>query len=212
MLLTDLIPNPEEVIPYQYEQIQSAEFDAIIEKHLATATSTNTPKIIHMAGIPGAGKTTFYRSHKWIEHVSIAFDNIMESISGYQTDLKNLGHIEAFSRWELPARVIGYELLRRAVIAKKNIFFDHGGSFSAHIDLMKNIKNFNYTTEMYYISCSLETALARAIKREKETLRNTPPEKIKNRYIKIANSINEYQKIIDKFYQFDNSNNKFVKK
>ncbi len=212
MLLTDLIPNFEEVIPYQYDKIQTPEFDAIINKYLATAVPSTNPQIIHMAGVPGAGKTTFYHSRPWPEHVAISFDNIMEDIPAYQQDVKQLGSVQAFSNWEIPARILGYEVLLRAVEAKKNIFFDHSGAFAAHLDLMKNIKKFGYTTEMYYISCSLDCALYRAVLREKETKRHTPPEKIKNRFLKIATHIREYQKIIDKFYQFDSSDAGFIEK
>lgn len=210
MLLTDLIANPNEVIPYQYDQIQTPDFEAIINKYLAQATSSAQPLIIHMAGIPGAGKTTFYRSHSWPKHVFIAFDDIMEDIPAYQSDLTTFGSSAAFAKWELPARIIGYELLRRAVEAKKNIFFDNGGSSLAHLHLMKNIKKFGYSSEMYYISCSLDIAIARAIVREKEINRHIPIETIKERYIKTLNNVKEYQKIVDKFYHFDSTDSGFI--
>ena len=210
MLLTDLIYDTSEVIPFEYDKIKSPQTEAIIAKYLQMASPAQHPVLIHMAGIPGAGKTTFYHSRPWPEHVFIGFDDIMESIPEYQTDLQKFGTAEAFAKWELPARVIGYELLRRSVENRKNIFVDNGGSSKAHLCLMQKIKLFGYTGEMYYISCSLETAIARAAKREKELNRHIPVETIKDRYIKTLENIKEYQKIVDKFHHFDSSDNGFV--
>lgn len=209
MLLTDLIYDTSEVIPFEYDKIKSSETEAIITKYLQTASSEQHPVLIHMAGIPGAGKTTFYRSRPWPEHVFIAFDDIMESIPAYQDDLQKFGTVKAFTKWEIPARIIGYELLRRAVENRKNIFVDNGGSSKAHLCLMRNIKRFGYNSEMYYISCSLETAISRAAKREKEINRHIPVETIKERYIKTLENIEEYKKIVDKFHHFDSSDSNF---
>ena len=212
MLLTDLIYDTSEVIPFGYDKIKSPETEAIIAKYLQKASPSQYPVLIHMAGIPGAGKTTFYHSRPWPEHVFIAFDDIMESIPAYQADLQKSGTVKAFANWELPARIIGYELLRRAVESRKNIFVDNGGSSKAHLSLMQNIKRFGYNSEMYYISCSLETAIARAAKREKEINRHIPVETIKERYIKTLENIKEYQKIVDKFHYFDSSDCGFIQK
>lgn len=210
MLLADLIYNTSEVVPFEYQTIQTPEYEALINKYLQAASSQEHPILMHMAGIPGAGKTTFYHSRPWPEHVFIAFDDIMENIEAYKQDRLKFGNAEAFSRWELPARVIGYELLCRAVKAHKNIFFDNGASSNAHLHLMKNIKSFGYGSEMYYISCSLETAIERAARREKEINRHIPVETIRQRYQKTLANVKEYQKIVDKFYHFDSSQNTFA--
>lgn len=211
MFLTDLINDPSEVVPFEYRKIKTTESEALINAYLQQASSQTNPLIIHMAGIPGAGKTTFYHSRPWPEHVFIAFDDIMENLNSYKKDRKILGNAAAFSKWELPARVIGYELLCRAVEKRKNIFFDNGGSSQAHLDLMQNIKKFGYNSEMYYIFCSLDTAINRAVQREKETNRYTPPEIIQERYIKILKNVKEYQKIVDKFYHVDVSLDNSIK-
>ena len=210
MLLQDLINEPSEVIPYEYDKIRSPKYDTIIDKYLNMSHSQQNPLVIHLAGIPGAGKTTFYYSRSWPQHVFIAFDNIMEDISDYQKDLKKYGTATAFSKWEIPARIIGYELLRRSVLEHKNIFFDNGGSSQAHLSLMKNIKNYGYKSEMYYISCPLDTAISRAAIREKELNRHIPVETIQQRYIKTINNIKEYKKIVDKFYHFDSTEKGFI--
>lgn len=158
-----------------------------------------------MAGIPGAGKTTYYKTHSFEPHVFVGFDDIMEAMPSYQNDVLQKGCVAAFQAWEIPARVIGYELLRRAVEARKTIFFDHGGTNPAHLDLMKNIRRFGYSTEMHYIYCPLGVALQRALDREKTTHRHTPPQMIRERFEKIKPMLNEYQKIVDHFYLVDPS-------
>jgi probable phosphoglycerate mutase len=210
MQLADLIGDINEVIPYTYEKIRTPELDSIITRYLAQANPNEHPVLIHMAGIPGAGKTTFYRTHQWVEHVFVAFDDVMEALPAYQTDLAKLGNAQAFKNWEIPARIVGYELLRRAVEEHKNIFFDNGGSSQAHLLLMKNIKKFGYKSEMYYISCALETAIARAEAREKEINRHIPIETISERYFKTLINVKEYKKIVDVFHHFDSSETGFI--
>lgn len=205
MLLTDLITEPQELIPHQYNKIKSPQYDAVISKYLQTAPSVEHPVLIHMAGIPGSGKTTYYRTHDWPQHVFIAFDNIMEDLKEYQNDLKAFGAEIAFNKWEIPARIIGYELLRLAVEQHKNIFFDNGGSSQGHLELIKNIKKFGYTTAMYYIDCPLQVAIERSIIREKEINRHIPIETIEDRFYKTINKIKQYQQIVDCFYHIDYS-------
>ena len=106
MLLTDLITEPQELIPHQYNKIKSPQYDAVISKYLQTAPSVEHPVLIHMAGIPGSGKTTYYRTHDWPQHVFIAFDNIMEDLKEYQNDLKAFGAEIAFNKWQPATRII----------------------------------------------------------------------------------------------------------
>ena len=119
MELQTIIPDIKNMIPYEYDVIASAEYDSIINKYLNVNAKENTPYLFHLCGIPGAGKTTFYHTHKWPNHVFIGFDDIMEDISQYKKDTLNIGSVAAFKKWEIPARIIGYELFRRAVSEKK---------------------------------------------------------------------------------------------
>ena len=68
----------------------------------------------------------------------------MESLPQYQQDVQAIGNIKAFEKWQIPARIAGYELLRRAIEAKKNIFFDHGGTPMCHRELLANVKRLGY--------------------------------------------------------------------
>lgn len=203
MQIKVLIPNITDVIPYTYENQKSAlgVFDPIIENILKTVPSVKSPKLVHMLGIPGAGKTTFYKNNqtKFKNFLRIDFDMIMELLPQYQYDVQVLGSVKAFSKWEIPARIAGYELLRRAIENKKNIFFDHGGTPSCHRELLKNIKQFGYQTTMYYIECPVDVALNRTAEREKITKRHTPPQMIKDRSILIKENLPVYQGLVDEF-------------
>ena len=203
MQIKVLIPNIIEVIPYTYESQKStlSMFEPIIENLLKTVSSVKTPKFVHMLGIPGAGKTTFYKNNQaqFKNFLRIDFDLVMEMLPQYQYDVQKLGSVKAFEKWQIPARIAGYELLRRAIESKKNIFFDHGGTPLCHRDLLKNIKQMGYQTTMYYIDCPVDIALVRSIEREKITKRHTPPQMIKDRSVLIKENIPVYQKLVDEF-------------
>ncbi len=211
MELKELIPAIGDLIPCGYPQIATPEYETLLALVLESAPSVKTPVLIHMLGIPGSGKSTFYHSRQWSPHVLISFDKIMEELHGYQNDLTKLGNTAAFQKWEMPARIIGYELLRRAVMARKNIFFDHGGLFNlginadSHLDLLNKLPQYGYRTEMYYISCPANIALTRTLEREKQTRRHTPEAFIRERGRLIDEYVEKYSACVDVFYHLDNS-------
>lgn len=197
------MPSVTKILPaFGYQDIKSDETEKIINRFLVASPSSDHPILVHMLGIPGAGKSTFYRNHhsRFADYVFVSFDEIMEALPAYQSDLQKLGSVAAFSRWELPARVIGYELLSRAIAAKKNIFLDHGGSPLAHQELLQNIKALNYQTEMFWIKCDLDKAIRRTSERAKITKRHTPPQMIVERQELIRALAPRYKKIVDKFH------------
>lgn len=199
-----LIPNITEVIPYTYDSLKVEGFDDIIESFLADKPSVEQPTLIHMLGIPASGKSTFYHNDKdtkYKDFVFVSFDFVMEAHQKYHEDVINLGSIEAFAKWELPARIAGYELLRRAVELKKNIFFDHSGAPKCHQELLQNVKTLGYKTQMYYIYCSPEVAIKRAKERELITQRHTPEKLIIDRVEMVENNKEAYKKIVDVFVE-----------
>lgn len=204
MLIFKLAPSVVDVLPeFRYDDIKSDMTEIVIEKFLAAAPSVDHPFLIHMLGIPGAGKSTYYARHKeeLPPHVFVGFDYVMEALPSYQKDLKEIGSVEAFKKWELPARVMGYELLQRAIAAKKNIFMDHGGSPQAHAELLSNIKTLGYKTKMIYVTCDVNVALKRVVEREKITHRHTPPQMIIDRAELIARLVPQYKGIVDEFVE-----------
>ena len=210
MQLSELLTAVGELIPYEYAAIRKPEYDRLIANILSSATPQRTPRFVQIGGIPGAGKTTFCKNARWDEQLFISFDKIMEALPGYQVDIYRLGTVEAFNRWEMPARIIGYEVLRRAVEKKANIYLEHSGVNMPHTILMQNLKKKGYATEMYFILCNLDIACHRAELREKITNRHTSKEMIVKRNELVKTYLNQYKTLVDNLYIYDTSNNKFT--
>ncbi len=204
--IRSIIPGIDEVVPYTYDDDRYSFqecFDPIIEQFLKGAPSSDNPKLIHMLGIPGAGKTTFYQEHKdeFKDYVLIGFDLVMEKVPEYRQDREKLGKMEAFNKWEIPARIAGYELLRRAIEQKKNIFFDHGGTPICHRELLSSIKKMGYETTVYYVDCEPERAIDRIAKRE----RPFPKDRMNGRVVSVYNQKSVMSQIADHFFEINNN-------
>lgn len=210
MQLNALMPDIYALIPYDYSAIKNPDYDKVISFYLTKATSQNHPKFVQVGGIPGSGKSTFCHNHHWNEQLFISFDAIMENIPEYRSDIYKLGHIESFKKWELPARIIGYEILRLAIMKKANIFLEHSGVCTPHVQLIKSLKKCGYETQMHYILCNLDVACTRALAREKITSRHTPPTLIAERYNLVKTYLETYSKMVDSLCVYDTTENKFV--
>jgi len=222
-LAEKLIPDLYKIIPCSYKKIEQVlpkesnykdpasfkeEAEQIMNKLLSNKKERLSKFIIHTGGVPSCGKTYFcnYLLENELlpkETVFIQFDLIMEKLTGYKKDMETADPAKAFENWEIPAKIIGYELIERAIAKNLPILLDHGGSFFGHKDLLKNLKALGYTTEMHFINCSIDTALKRAQKRSK-TQRHTPEEMILERHQNLQSLKQEYHSIVDKFYDYHN--------
>lgn len=212
MEIADLMPSIKKLVSYDYKDIRSAVYENVIKEAMAGVHPTPKPQLIQVGGIPGAGKSTFCQQLQSPDSIYLSFDEIMECIPDYRRDVNILGSAESFKKWEMPARVIGYEVLRRAIILKLNIFFEHSGVNDAHVELFKNIKLLGYKTETDYILCDPRVAFKRTLMREKATKRHTPKKLIKQRAALIDKYINEYKNIADKTFVYDSSTNELILK
>lgn len=180
-----------------------AEATNLIDSYLNRTNKSEEPRLIHLCGIPGSGKS-FY-AQNYIESqprfALVQFDTIMENLSGYQSELKNTGSCTAFTRWELPARSVGYHLLQALLENERNVLFDHSAAFRNHVDLITKAKNWGYTVEMHYISCSLKTAKKRIREREITTQRHTPEHLLQERYDLLEALIPFYKKTVHTFIE-----------
>lgn len=161
------------------------------------------PFLINVSGIPGAGKSTYCKKKLQGEEkfLYVSFDKIMEDISFYQIDAKK-DFKKAFLKWELPCRVLGYEVLTHCIKAKCPVLFEHSSANKMHVELFKYIKNqCGYKIEMCFIPISIEDAYSRIKKREIETNRHTPIELIIKRNEALENLIPQYKKIVDVFIE-----------
>lgn len=209
MQLLALMPDIYTLIPSDYASIRCDEYERLLNLYLARAVRSEHPCFVQVGGIPGAGKSTFCAERRWNERLFISFDAIMENIPAYQTDVYRLGSVESFKKWEIPARIIGYELLRRAVEIRADIYLEHSGVNQPHVQLVENLKKCGYRTEMHFILCRLAVAEARAETRERLTNRHTPPEIIAERYNLVNTYLQTYAATVDNLYIYDSVENGF---
>lgn len=205
MRIDDLMPSVKELIPFEYDRIGCDEYEKIIDEYLQKLSKGK--KLIQVSGTPGSGKTTYCK--KIAPHSYLSFDAIMENLPSYKADIVKYGNKKAFQRNEITARIIGYEILRRAIDNDLEIVFEHSGVNKAHTELFENLHKIGYKTESCFILCDLPTAIKRVDKREKETKRYTPHNIIKSRFLKIQKFLPKYEKLSDDTYVYDTTNNSF---
>ncbi|MDH6305462.1 putative ABC-type ATPase [Parabacteroides sp. PF5-5] len=173
------------------------EYQLLIGEKIKNIQLLNIPYLINVYGIPGSGKTTL--SKKILSEDSnllyVSFDEIMENISFYKFDFQRLGAEEAFKRWELPARYLGYELLKFGLKNRYSILFDHSNAFFDHIKLYEIIKELDYIVEMHFLDVDVDLAIDRAKKR----IRFVPEQMIRDRYKLLRDLNKQYSKIADVF-------------
>jgi probable phosphoglycerate mutase len=202
----------DKLIDTEYEAIKNDAYESVIEQMLAEAEFCDTPTITQVSGMPGAGKSSFCKEKRNASSLFVSFDAVMEQIPDYHKDVKEKGAAHGFKVWEMPARVVGYELLRRAIEKKANILLEHSGVNDAHLELMKNAKKLGYKTEVNFIMCEKEEAYRRVLKREKEEKRHTPRKLVDDRAKLMEYYIDKYKNIADNTVIFDSTTHKFVKK
>ena len=205
--LTDLMPSINQLVPCDYAAVKDSAFEHILDKALSSAPAKSQPEFVQVSGVPGAGKSTFCRRYAQSDKVMISFDAIMEQLPKYKKDVERYGSKTAFHNWELPARVAGYELLRRAISRKQSICLEHSGVNDAHIELFHSLKKLGFSTEVDFILCPLDVALSRTQEREKTTNRHTPESLIRERFSAIQSYLPRYQQIADKTIIYHSDNN-----
>lgn len=199
-LISRILQNKtlDEIIPEAIScNLVMDEFKCLLAEKEAHTKQVKNPYLINVAGIPGSGKTTLAKKIL-LEHpdlLYISFDQIMESISYYKSDIKTLGAEEAFNNWELPARYLGYTLLKYAVERGYPILFEHSNSIVDHIELYKTIRKMGYEVEIRFIDIDLDIAIERA----KQRVRFVPENMIRDRYNLLKELNKQYEKAVDKF-------------
>jgi len=212
-MLEELMPSLHELIAYDYDKIKNKETECIINEHLANFSSVEKPEFIQVSGIPGAGKSSYCKAHMLPNYLYISFDKIMLSLKSYQDMLIKKDVKMAYYSYEMPARVIGYELLQRALKLQLNIMLEHSGTNKAHLELLKNIKSIGYKTTINFIVCDKDCAIQRAEKREEQEGRFIPKAVINERLKNLDYYFKEYSKLTSNIKIFDGTNNfKMLKK
>lgn len=167
-----------------------------VRRALSGVSPVEHPYLINVCGLPASGKTHLCRALK-AEHgnmLYISFDALMENLPSYLNEhLKNSK--TSFERWELPARFVGYQLLKQAVKHKLPVLFEHSNATPYHIELYEKIKQAGYTVEIRYIEAGPELVLPRLEKRE----RYFSPERTRERAVVLNRLLPVYKKTATSF-------------
>lgn len=206
-MLQTLMPSLKELITTDYESIKTPETESLIAGMLQKFQPVPSPLLRQVSGIPGSGKSTYCAAHLPPNFLFVSFDKIMMSLTSYQKDVAASGLVAAYKNNEMPARVIGYELLNRALKSRLNIMFEHSGTNQAHLELFKNIRSFGYQTEVDFIVCDTEVAIKRANERAEKIQRYVPECLIRERAANAQGYIAAYQKMCDKLTLLDGKDN-----
>jgi len=206
-MLKTLMPSLHKLIATDYKTIKSKESEQLIAAMLSGLTPVAKPQLKQISGIPGSGKSTYCAMNLGPNYLYLSFDKIMTSLSGYQQALKEKGSAYAYSQYEMPARIIGYELLRRAISKKYNILFEHSGTNSAHLELFKNLPKRGYQTAVNFIICGTNLAVKRTKERAGIINRYVPEKLILERATGFNEYIAAYKKLTPTVSYLDGENN-----
>ena len=197
MHISELMPSLQQLVDYDYQAIQNQNYDDYIAALLQTKSPSSHPHFVQISGIPASGKSTFIATNNFNDYLFISFDAIMVAMPAYQQDVKNFGAEQAFKNWEMPARVIGYHLLAKALEKRINIVFEHSGANDAHIELFQSLPKLGYQTKIHFLLCDIEVAFQRALERQKATNRHTSKEIIIQRAALLNEYLQKYQSFVD---------------
>ncbi len=144
------------------------EIRAVLRQTLQGIDPVEHPYLINVCGLPASGKSHLCHALKSAhpELLYISFDAIMESLPAYLADhLKN--RQKSFDRWEIPARFVGYQLLKQAVKHNLPVLFEHSNANPHHIELYQKIRQAGYTVDIRYIDAAPELVVPRLAQRER---------------------------------------------
>ena len=181
-------------------------FEQIINKSMDSTTPVEHPFMINVAGIPGAGKSTYCKklitgkesfcNINFSNVLYIAFDEIMCNAQLPYKNEADLNVEQAFNRWEIPARIAGYELLKRAVDKKLNILFEHSSSIEWHVKLFELMASkYDYMTYFVYLNIDPDKAKTRVMERMEHENRRFTPELVDRRHAALVSLLPEYRKL-----------------
>jgi len=189
--------------------------DRIVGDKLRGALGSSQPLIVHMLGIPGAGKTVFAQplfeclNRRLADTLTyVGFDQLMSDIPLYKS---SRDPVSAFTAFELPARAAGYALLKGLLDKRASILFDHGGASPDHVEILRYaINRLGYSAFMVHVKCSADEATKRINRRAEIEGRHTPAHYVEDRQNIIDDLTPRYLKLLHGFAMLDNSEERAV--
>lgn len=173
----------------------------------SSLVSVKSPVIHAMAGIPGAGKSVYVdeaiaRGDLPQNAFILDPDRIMMAMPEYVDDLTLMGAVTAFRHWEIPARLLAYELADQAAQKRFNIIQDMGSVRRENYDRLAQFKTRGYRLEMTYIYCPVDEALRRL---QTRSTRHTAADMVRERASSLNMLLRPYTELVDQFTVLDNS-------
>ena len=181
----------------------------LVERHrlrqtlLPSRPSDATPVFHAMAGIPGSGKSTFVAQERGRRLPASAFvmnpDIVMESLSGYRSDVGVLGSAVAFRKWEMPARAFAHQLLDEARERRLNVIQDMACARQENVETLRVFGRAGFRVHVWHVRCPVAVALARVVDRERHTGRHTPPAMVYERDASITRLLDDIRSSADEY-------------
>ncbi|MES2307695.1 MAG: zeta toxin family protein [Verrucomicrobiota bacterium] len=157
------------------------------------------PKFFLLAGINGAGKSTFYEDR--LKPLGLPFinaDHIAATL-----DPKNATHSDEIS---LQAQKLAEQLRTHHLQEKKSFVSETVFSHHSKVDLIKEAQDAGFVVTLIFINLpSSDLAQHRVIQRSQKGGHDVPPDKISSRYPRVMENIVAAKSIPDHFFVFDNN-------
>lgn len=170
-------------------------------------TPQDHPTVYAMAGIPGSGKSEYVnaalgRGDLPRNAYLLDPDRVMMAMPEYIDDISMIGAATAFRNWEIPARLLAYEMAETAAQNRYHIIQDMGSVRRENFDRLSQLKQRGYRLEMTYIFCPVDEALRRL---ETRVVRHTATAMVKERASSLNLLLPAYVELCDSFRALDNS-------
>jgi predicted kinase len=191
------------IAPAERERIRAALFAGLAREA--------KPRLYAMAGIPGAGKSTFVakaRAEGLFPRAAFILnpDIVMEEIAEYRRDYEALGAAPAFARWEMPARELAYALAREAAAQRFPIIKDMGMARAENWRMLSDFKTrHGYAVELHAIRCPLDLALAGCASRA----RYFPEAQVRAREAALERLLAEYAHVPERIFRYERTGQGF---
>lgn len=166
------------------------------------AVPLSQPYLLHMIGLPGAGKSSLLAALQDLLPLAVplSFDRLMTGLADYQRFAAQ-DEERAFHDFEVPARQAGYHALQRLLQRRAAILFEHSAAAEGHPVLLHHAKEMGYRVVMAHLEVTPESAARRVQARGG---RHTPPDYIPARARLIAALYPAYETVADAIIACDN--------
>ncbi len=203
-------PNPE---PLELTVISERTMDPATAARLRLQflpkdlTPQDQPIVYAMAGIPGSGKSVYVdaaieRGELPRNAYLLDPDRVMMAMPEYIDDISMMGAASAFRHWEIPARLLAYDMAQEAAEKRYHIIQDMGSVRRENLDRLSQFKQRGYRIQMTYVFCPVDEALRRL---QTRAGRYTAAAMVKERAASLNLLLPAYVDLCDSFRVLDNS-------